>query len=73
MFNIFCRKNLSDDYQELKRTVTPVQLPKFIKRKVSETLRNENISDFTCIQLRKSASDRYLEEVKGKAFNKKCF
>ncbi|CBY43143.1 unnamed protein product, partial [Oikopleura dioica] len=70
------RKNSSDDYQELNRTVSAVQIPEFIKKKVSERLTREEIADFTCIELRKRASIRDIKNFKGNALNhifiKKC-
>ena len=63
------RKNSSDDYQELNRTVSAVQIPEFIKKKVSERLTREEIADFTCIEWRKRASIGDLKNFKGKALN----
>ena len=63
------RKNASDDYQELNRTVSAVQIPEFIKKKVSERLTREEIADFTCIEWRKRASIRDIEKIKEKALN----
>ena len=63
------RKNASDDYQELNRTVSAVQIPEFIKKKVSERLTREEIADFTCIEWRKRASIRDIEKIKEKDLN----